>query len=129
MFRGVRYGIGDVIVAFLLGLVLGACAVGLSIVDNATADVGDVAINQVNDAEGIAQCIAEFEYTHQGNRFNKLVRAIRWCNVGDRATARECVVPCRVTLPKGTLEDEFGIDYGWVKKGHPVVDVWVKGGR
>jgi hypothetical protein len=37
--------------------------------------------------------------------------------------AHKCHAPCAVTLPDGTLEDEFGIDYGW--SGHtPIVDVY-----
>lgn len=129
MTRRIRYTIGDMITAFLLGLVLGACGVGLTVIDNATANDKSARAINVSDDEAIAQCIAEFDYTHRGNRFDKLVRAIAWCNVIDRATAHECVAPCRVILPKGTLEDEFGIDFGWRNKRYSVVDVYVKGRR
>jgi hypothetical protein len=40
------------------------------------------------------------------------------------ATAHECVAPCTVVLPKGTLEDEFGINYGWRNSRTPILDVW-----
>src|SRR5262245_1045442 len=109
--------------AMLVGIIIGVLIVGAVIADAQ----GDV---PMRDAEGIAQCISEYDYTHpRGNKYENLVRAIRWCNVGDRATARECVAPCIVKLPKGTLEDQFGFDYGWVDKSHPIIRVWVKGGR
>jgi len=40
-------------------------------------------------------------------------------------TRRQCNAPCTVVLPKGTLEDEFWINYGW-KGNRPRVDVYVR---
>jgi hypothetical protein len=115
------YRFRDMVAVLFLGMIIGVAIVGSVIVD-ANADVPR------NDAEGIAGCISEYDYTHpKGNRFNNLVRAIQWCNVGDRATMHGCITPCRVILPKGTLEDEFGIGYGWKDRRTPMVDVYVKG--
>lgn len=117
------YKFRDMVVMLFLGMIIGVAIVGATIAD---ARGGNGVNHRVNDAEGIAQCISEYDYTHpKGNRFNILVRAIRWCNVIDAATAHECIAPCMVVLPKGTLEDEFGFDYGW--RGHrPVVGVWAR---
>lgn len=78
--RRVTYTIKDLIIAMLLGIVLGAFVVAAS-----TADAAD------HDLTGRQQ---------------------------------QCMSPCTVILPRGTLEDEFGIDYGW-KNGRPRVDVYV----
>lgn len=115
------YKFRDMVIMLFIGMIIGVMIVGAVISD---ARGG----NGVNDAQGIAHCISEFSYTHRGNQYDKLVRAIQWCNVGDRATAHECVAPCRVVLPRNTLEDEFGINYGWINH-RPIVDVWAKGRR
>ncbi len=39
---------------------------------------------------------------------------------------RTCVAPCTVVLPSNTLEDEFGINYGWEDSSTPVVDVYTR---
>jgi hypothetical protein len=115
-----KYGIGSLIGAMMVGMIIGVLIIGAIIVDVQGA-------NRRDDAEGIAQCISEYEYTHpRANRFNNLVRAIRWCNVIDRAVAHECITPCTVILPKDTLEDEFGIDYGWRNRHTSTVDVYVR---
>lgn len=119
-----RYGVKDLICAMLLGLVLGATAVS-AVWQDTSANAADRVLTGHDDAVGIASCIAEHAYTHpKRERFAELVAGIRWCNVIDAAVAHRCITPCNVILPKDTLEDEFGINYGW-KDHRPRVEVYV----
>lgn len=120
------YRFRDMVAMLFIGMIIGVAIIGLTIADAKGASSGEPSYA---DASNYAMCISEHAYTHpRSNRFDELVEGIQWCNLGDRAMARECVAPCRVVLPKGTLEDEFGINYGWVNH-RPVVKVWAKGGR
>lgn len=112
------YKFRDMVAMLFVGMIIGVLIVGAVIAD-ARADIPR------DDAEGVAECITEFSYTHQGSRYDKLVRAIQWCNVIDGAVAHQCITPCVVILPKGVLEDEFRLNYGWRNRHTPFLDIWV----
>lgn len=98
------------LVLFSLVVVI-AC---VSRADNAEAFKSD-------DAVGIANCIAEYDYKHpKGTRFGNLVQGIRYCNVIDAAVAHNCVAPCVVTFRQPMREDMFCIDY----RGNGTLRVW-----